>query len=65
MKEIEVTINLDGTTEIDLKGFEGAGCHQITDQLVKSLAGEVISRDQKCDFFKAKQTEKVKQRQKL
>jgi len=50
MKEIEVTIDVDGKTEIDLKGFQGKGCSQIPDSLVKSLEGEVITREQKCDF---------------
>ncbi len=63
MKEIEVTIDVDGKTEIDLKGFQGKGCAQITDSLIKSLEGEVIARDQKCDFYKPKPKAKVKQRQ--
>ncbi|MHA2279498.1 MAG: DUF2997 domain-containing protein [Promethearchaeota archaeon] len=63
MKEIEVTIDVDGKTEIDLKGFQGKGCSQVTDGLIKSLEGEVITRDQKGDFWKPKPKTKVKQRQ--
>ena len=63
MKEIEITIDIDGKTEIDLKGFQGKGCSQLTDDLVKSFRGEVITRDQKCDFYKQKPKAKVKQRQ--
>jgi len=63
MREIEITIDADGKTDIDLKGFQGKGCAQITDKLIKSLRGEVISREQKCDFYKPKPKIKVKQRQ--
>lgn len=63
MKEIEITIDVDGKTEIDLKGFQGKGCAQVTESLIKSLAGEVVHRAQKCDFFKPKPKTKVKQRQ--
>jgi len=63
MKEIEITIDVDGKTEIDLKGFQGKGCSQITDELIKGLEGETIHRGQKADFFKTKPKAKVKQRQ--
>ena len=65
MREIEITIDVDGKTDIDLKGFQGKGCSQVTDDLVKGLAGNVLERGQKCDFFKSKPKAKVKQRQRL
>lgn len=61
MKEIEIIINVDGSVEIDLKGFEGKGCSDITEQLVKALAGEVNIRKQKTEYYKPKQKTKIKQ----
>ncbi len=63
MKEIEITIDIDGKTEIDLKGYHGKGCSQITDEIVKGLSGDVVRRSQKCEFFKPKPKATVKQRQ--
>lgn len=62
MKEIEITINTDGTLELDLKGYNGNGCSKITDELVKALKGDVINRDQKHEYYKPEVKTKVKQR---
>lgn len=61
MKEIEITINTDGSTEIDLKGYHGKGCSEITDKLVKALDGEVVDRTKKREYYKPKIKTKVKQ----
>jgi len=63
MREIEITINEDGTTEIDLKGYEGKGCADVTDKLVKALGGETVKRSPKGEFYKPKPKSKVKQQQ--
>lgn len=60
MQEIEIIIDQDGNTEIDLKGFQGKGCADITDKLVKALGGE-IKRSQKHEFYKVEGKTKVKQ----
>lgn len=65
MKEIEITIEPDGSTEIDLKGFHGKGCSEITDKLVKALEGEVVTRTPKAEYYKPKPKTKVKQQQKF
>ena len=62
MREIEITINLDGSVEIDLDGFHGKGCSEIADEFVKALSGDVIKREQKAEYYKSKPTEKVIQR---
>lgn len=62
-KEIQIIINPDGTTEIDLKGYAGKGCGKITDELVKALSGEVVKRDQKCEYHKPQQKPKVTAKQ--
>jgi len=62
MKEIEITIDADGDAEIDLKGFNGQGCTEITNQLVKALSGEKVKRIKKSEYYKTKTKEKIKQR---
>ncbi len=62
MKEIEIIINTDGTSEIDLKGFHGKGCSKIMEELVKAIGGEVQKRTKKCDYYQPEPKQKVKQR---
>jgi hypothetical protein len=62
MREIEITINLDGSVEIDLDGFQGKGCSEITDEFVKALSGDVVKREQKKEYYKPKPKEKAIQR---
>lgn len=65
MKEIEITIDEEGNTEIDLKGFKGKGCKELTDGLIKALHGTVEKRTQKADFYKSETKTKVKQQAKF
>jgi len=65
VQEIEITIDAEGSTEIDLKGFHGKGCSEITDKLVKSLQGDVVQRSPKSEYYKPKPKAKVKQQQRL
>ncbi len=65
MQEIEITIDAEGSTEIDLKGFHGKGCSEITDLLIKSLAGDVVKRVPKAEYYKPVTKTKVKQQQKF
>lgn len=60
-KEVEIIINTDGTVEIDLHGFHGKGCAEITEKFLKAL-GKEVKRDQKCEYHKVQQ--KTKQQQK-
>lgn len=65
MQEIEITIDAEGSTEIDLKGFHGKGCTDITEALVKSLQGDVVKRSQKTEYYKPQPKTKVKQQQRF
>jgi hypothetical protein len=65
MPEIEITIDSEGSTEIDLKGYHGKGCAEITDKLVKSLQGEVVNRSPKTEYYKTQPKTKVKQQQRF
>lgn len=50
MKEIEFTINPDGTVEIDQIGWGGEGCHQVAEDLVKVL-GTKVKQTKKIDYY--------------
>lgn len=65
MPEIEITIDGEGSTEIDLKGFHGKGCAEITDAIVKSLEGDITQRSPKAEYYKPKPKAKVKQQQRF
>ncbi len=65
MQEIEITIDAEGLTEIDLKGFHGKGCSEITDLLAKGLAGDIVKRSPKAEYYKPKAKTKVKQQQRF
>ena len=62
MKEIEITINPDGTAEIELDGFKGKGCSQAMDELLKGLDAKIVKRSKKCDYYQQDVEEKVKQK---
>lgn len=51
MKQITVTINRDGTTEIDVNGVKGSGCEQYTQAILKALGGVVISDEKKPEYY--------------
>lgn len=61
-KEIEITINPDGTSEIEMIGFDGKGCAKILDDIVQGVGGTVLKRSKKCEFYKPEVKEKVKQK---
>lgn len=60
MKEIEFTIDENGEVEIDLKGYNGKGCHLVAEAFIKAL-GKAKTTNKKQEFW---QTE-VKQKQKI
>lgn len=45
LQEIEVVIDPDGTTRIEIRGAAGASCLSITEALEHALGGEVVSRE--------------------
>jgi len=50
-KEIEIVISPDGEeVAIDLIGFHGQGCAEITAKIAEAL-GEVKKSDNKCEFW--------------
>ena len=53
MKEVTVTINRDGTVEVDVNGVQGSGCQDYTDAVLKALGGEVIKDEKKPEFYQS------------
>tara|TARA_Y100000310_G_scaffold343665_1_gene452350 strand:+ start:4909 stop:5088 length:180 start_codon:yes stop_codon:yes gene_type:complete len=51
--EVKVTVNPDGTTEIEVDGIKGEGCTKYTDAVVKALGGKVTSDQKKPEFHEA------------
>ena len=50
-KQIEIIISEDGEeVSIDLVGFKGQGCSEITAKLSEAI-GIISKSDTKCDFF--------------
>jgi hypothetical protein len=45
LQEIEVVIDPDGTTRIEVRGVAGPSCLSVTESLESVLGGEVVSRE--------------------
>jgi hypothetical protein len=58
-KEIIVTIGLDGNTQVETKGFEGASCLKETEELEAALGGNRRVR-RTGEFFKTETRNTVK-----
>jgi len=52
MRTIEITVNPDGSVEIDAVGFKGAECEKATKAYEEALGGKVTST-RKPEFFQA------------
>ena len=48
--EVKVTVNEDGTTEVDVNGVQGPDCKKYTDAVAKALGGEILSETKKPEF---------------
>lgn len=52
MKQMEITINNDGTTEIDLQeGFSGMSCVEKSKQIELIIGGSSIEQKEKPEYF--------------
>lgn len=62
-REIEITIDPDGTTHIEAFGFEGQGCHESVEKLAKRLGKQIASK-KKSEYYlqKEKAYQKIKER---
>ena len=50
-KEITITINTDGTVEMDQLGWKGKSCENAVDDIIKAIGKEVKS-ERKRDWYK-------------
>ena len=57
--KIEVTINEDGTVDIDVNGVQGKACEKYTDALRQALDATVLSDNKKPEYYQV-ETTKVK-----
>lgn len=48
--EVKVTINEDGTTEVDVNGVTGPDCAKYTQAVIKALGGAVVEDKRKPEF---------------
>ena len=58
-KTIEVIIEEDGTTHVEVNGVVGPECQKYTEAIKKALGGEIVSEDKKPEFFQT-ETSKAK-----
>ena len=50
-KTIEIIIDEDGTTHIEVNGAVGPECQKYTEAIKKALGGAVVSEDKKPEFY--------------
>ncbi len=55
MPEIEITIEKDGTVDIDLIGYQGQGCSQDSEAFARAL-GNTVKSDHKHEFWQQEQS---------
>jgi hypothetical protein len=58
--EIKVTVNEDGTTEIDVNGVQGPECGKYTEAVAQALGGDVVADTKKPEYTQASNTKTVK-----
>jgi len=56
MPEIVVTIDTDGTTEIEVNGHSGPGCADLTKAVAKALQGDTKEERRKPEYFQQERT---------
>jgi hypothetical protein len=49
--EVKVTINEDGSAEIEVNGVKGSSCTQYTDAVIQALGGKVTSDKKKPEYY--------------
>jgi len=62
-KDIDVTIDPDGTVSLDALGFKGKECEDITKKIAKDL-GQKISGTKKPEYWQPNPKRRINQKQK-
>ncbi len=60
MQEIEITIDENGEITLDLEGFQGKGCAEITQKIVKAMKGVILDSKKKPAYYKPAEKHKLK-----
>lgn len=63
MQKIEITIGEDGSVDLQLSGFSGGKCLEVTKQLEGLLGNEIAERTMTSEFYQAE--EEVRQEEKI
>ena len=54
MKRVEITINSDGSTELDFKeGFSGMSCVEKSKQIELMIGGGSVERQEKPEYYES------------
>ena len=62
MEKIDITIGKDGAVDLQLAGFEGGKCLEVTKILETLLGNEIVERNMTSEYYV---TEEVKQEEKV
>jgi hypothetical protein len=62
MEKINISIGADGAVELQLAGFEGGKCLDVTKTLETLLGNEIVERELTSEYYV---TEEVKQDEKI
>lgn len=60
-KEIDIIIETNGETSIELTGWHGKGCSDVTAEISKAL-GRTVKTDKKCEYWQQETKPEVKQK---
>ena len=63
MEKIEIKIGEDGSVDLQLSGFSGGKCLEVTKALESMLGNEIVERTMTSEFYQAE--EEVKQEEKV
>lgn len=62
MEKINISISADGAVELQLAGFEGGKCLDVTKNLETLLGNEIVERELTSEYYV---TQEVKQEEKI
>lgn len=62
MEKINITIGTDGAVDLQLAGFEGGKCLEVTKALETLLGNEIVERNLTSEYYMA---EEIKQEEKV
>ena len=58
LKEIEITIDENGEISLDMQGFQGKGCSDLSKKLIQAMKGKIKSVKKKNEYYKVEEKQK-------